>query len=186
MGFNESLSLFLFQVVIPLALVVIALFIVGLILLYVIVWLLLYCLSLLLDKLEDGIYKHGRQVYSRVYEHCWGLHLKYKQGDILPSSGCRPVCIGVLKMKVSLRFEVQDRMGRTIRLFWKDIDMPAAPHEGLTIGDDGMTFTLNRQPIYSIKDGSYYVTIVEYAEEGSEEARAFTDTLTNLNWERHR
>lgn len=83
-------------------------------------------------------------------------------------------------MKVKLHFELQDSKGASIKSYWKEIDMPAAPTEGMTFDDNDFTFTPNRGIMYSLADSSFYLRHVVYAH--GEDVEEYAKTLNELGW----
>lgn len=66
-------------------------------------------------------------------------------------------------VKVTIQFEIQDRMGRGKKSFWKDIEMPSAPFPGLVIDDNDIEIVMDQRSIfYQVRDGSYYYRKVVY------------------------
>lgn len=77
---------------------------------------------------------------------------------------------------VTLQYETQDNMGSTVATFWKDIEMPAPPAQGLAFDDGDFVFTPNRTIQYSLGDKTYFARCVERNYED------MSDMFKKLGW----
>lgn len=81
-------------------------------------------------------------------------------------------------IKVTLNYELTDKMGSTLELFWKEVEMPAAPTKDLVFDDQDFTFKANRSIQYSLHKGAYFVRHVD----SFSDVRKMGEMFTKLGW----